>query len=259
MSKGLEKLAEMDYPGRFIIIGKDMNENGYNFVVYGLTGRSASSQARTIEYDAKNKVFYTKPTDKETLSKGIQSLLLYPAIMETEEGIAVSNGFQTNLVYTFMRNFQKIDMPTQILESALTEDFLVYDPNTKKPIDVTSYEPDEPNYTPRISGCIKKGSGALHIVKKEDGESNKYLFPVELEPGKGKLIATYSGENKNPLPAFEGRPLDIEILGKTPTEIAEAVYNALNPDFRVSVAVLMKPEREGESIYKIINRQEAKK
>ncbi|RLE44716.1 hypothetical protein DRJ22_05555 [Candidatus Woesearchaeota archaeon] len=255
MSKGLEKLAEMDYPGRFIILGKDTNKHAYHVVIYGLTGRSESSQARIIKYDNKNKVFYTKPTNKEALSKGIQSLLLYPAIMETENGIAVSNGFQTNLINTFMNNFQEKDRPTQILTSALTEDFFIYDSNIEGIINVTSYEPDKPNYTPRISGCITKRNGALHIVKKEEGDSNKYLFPIELKPGKGKLITTYSGKNKSPLPAFEGRPLDIEILGKTPTEIANAVWESLNPDYRVSVAVLMKPEKKGKSIYKIINKK----
>jgi len=250
-----------EYPGRFIILGRDTNADEHDVVVYGITGRSESSQARTIECDEINKVMFTKPTNPEVLAKGIQNLLIYSAIMETDEGIAVSNGYQTNWIYSFMKNYGNNITPTQALEASLKSDFFVYDTETKKFLNVTSYEPDEPNFTPRISGCIKKGSGAFHIVRKEDGEFNRYFWPVKLKKGEGRSISTYTGVNENPLPSFKGLPLEVKILGETPTEIAESVYKALAPeegkkDFRVSVAVLMKSIKTGESCYNIINRHE---
>ncbi len=260
MEKGLEKLAEMEYPGRFIIIGKDTNATKNNIVIYGITGRSESSQARTLEFDEKNNLIFTKPSDEKKISEGIQSLLIYPAIifLPEERGIAVSNGYQTNLINTLMKNYPNRNAGIAILEDALTKSHLIYDLKQGM-IDVTCYEPDSPNFTPRISGCLKGRSAGLHLVVKEDGCFNKKCWPVELEPGKGKLISTYTGENKNPLPSFqEKNPLDVEIFGKTPTEIAEIVYESIAPqngaDFRVSVAVAMQSSSTGKVIHHIINR-----
>ena len=157
-------------------------------------------------------------------------MLIYPAIAgDPYRGLAISNGKQTTSIEKCLK--------------AGEEPFNVF----KKSLDTSEwqYEPDAPNYTPRISGCIiPQGGSGLSIIKRiEDGSPIRHDFNLELEPGRGEFIATYTGENKNPLPSFEGGPIDIELKGRTPNEIADAVYEALGPrdvenDFRVGVAAI---------------------
>jgi IMP cyclohydrolase len=217
----LDSLKAMEYPGRLIILGKD--ESGKNeVVVYAITGRSPSSQARKLVLE--DDTIWAKPTDEELIKKGNIDLLIYPAIF-LSKGIAVSNGKQTTDIKTWLVQRQN---PVDVLASAMHK---------------WDYEPDPPTFTPRISGCILPHKNAsLCIIKRgEDGSSVRKFFEVPLTFGKGKMISTYEGENKDPLPAFIGEPVDIEIKSKKADELAEAVYSALEPeegeeDFRVSVA-----------------------
>jgi len=97
MAIELERIRNMTYPGRIIIIGTSLN--GQRVVLYAITGRSPSSQARRLEIDtARGKVF-VRPTDEETLKTGNPDLLVYPAII-CGTGIAVSNGTQTEAVFS---------------------------------------------------------------------------------------------------------------------------------------------------------------
>ncbi|MBW3018076.1 IMP cyclohydrolase, partial [Candidatus Woesearchaeota archaeon] len=98
MVEGLENLAKMEYPGRFIILGQDVSgEQGV--VVYGVTGRSVSSQARKFVFNEEHEVLRTDVTDKEQLEKGSPALLIYPAIARKGSFVVVSNGAQTSLLY----------------------------------------------------------------------------------------------------------------------------------------------------------------
>ena len=221
----LENIAKMEYPGRLIIIGRDISGEK-DIVAYAITGRSPSSQARKLDYDSIISKIIVKPTNEEELKKGNIDLLIYPAIY-CQGGIAVSNGKQTENIKAW---FEKNADPVDVLRNSLSK---------------WDYEPDAPNYTPRISSCITYEKGAaLSIIKRaEDGSSMKNYFKIPLIPGKGKLIATYTGENKNPLPSFAGEPLDVELKGNTTEAITEGIYNALGPkanqnDFRVSVATV---------------------
>ncbi len=242
MEKGLERLEAMEYPGRIIIIGKD--KPGRNIVVsYAVTGRSPSSQARKLVIE--NRVVWTKPTDETTLQKGNQDLLIYPAIW-VEKGIAVSNGRQTEDI---RKNLSQSQSPKEILLSSLEH---------------WDYEPDAPNFTPRISGCLlSPEKAALSIIKRGlDGTSVKSVFEFPLAPGQGKMIATYAGENTDPLPSFSGEPVEVEIKGQKAERVAESVYQALNPkqlgkDFRVAVACIFSRNLDQNKfeVY-IINRYE---
>jgi len=223
MEKGLESLEAMEYPGRIIIIGKD--KPGKSVVVtYAITGRSLSSQARKLIIE--KEAVWTKPTAEITLQKGNIDLLVYPAIC-VEKGIAISNGKQTEDI---RKNLSQSKSPREILLSSLEH---------------WNYEPDEPNFTPRISGCIlSPEKAALSIIKRgSDGSSIKSIFDFPLLSGQGKMITTYNGENREPLPSFRGAPMDVGIEGQKAERVAEAVYQALNPkkqgkDFRVAVACL---------------------
>ena len=242
MTKGLENLASMEYPGRVIILGKD--KTGENvFVVYAITGRSPSSQARKLV--AEGKGVWTKPTDEEMLKKGDIDLLIYPAIY-IHQGIAVSNGKQTD------------DIKKHLIESKTSSEVL------RTSLKQWDYEPDAPNYTPRISGCILSLENAsLSIIKRaQGGTSINGIYDFRLEQGRGKLIATYQGKNKDPLPSYTGEPMDVKIEGLNPEEAAQEVYQAMAPqiqkkDFRVAAAcVFSKNPKEDIFDIHIINKQE---
>lgn len=243
MTQGLENLSSMEYPGRVVVIGQD--PNGENAVIiYAITGRSPSSQARKLEVGDDG--IWAQPTDEETLKKGYVDLLIYPAILFTSQGIAVSNGKQTSDIRKAL--VQGRD-PVEILSSSLS---------------TWDYEPDAPIYTPRISGCVLPGGkAALSIIHRgSDSSSQRKFYDFPLTSGQGKMIATYSGENTDPLPCFTGEPVAVGIRAKQANEMAEAFYNALGPvdgreDFRVSVACVFSSgfDIPQNDIY-IINRHE---
>jgi len=245
MLKGLESLASMKYPGRLIIIGIDKTGENH-IVIYAITGRSAASKARKLVIE--RGTVWTKPTDEAVLRKGNIKLLVYPAIY-INKGIAVSNGRQTE------------DIKEHLTRSKDPVEVLLY---SQKHWD---YEPDRPNFTPRISGCIlPHKKAALSIIKRaSDGSSIKHVFEIPLLAGRGKMIATYKGENREPLSSFQGEPLDVELEGKKAEEMAELVYQALasknkKKDFRIAVACVFSRNivQKEFDIY-IINRHERTK
>ena len=220
MTKCLESLSAKEYPGRIIIIGRDITSKN-EVVIYAITGRSLSSQARKMEL--KDDAIWAKPTDDETLKKENIDLLVYPAILFSN-GIAVSNGKQTSDIKTCLGQSQN---PAEVLKLALHE---------------WDYEPDAPIFTPRISGCVlPQKKAALSIIKRApNGSSIRNIFEIPLKAGKGKMISTYGGEDKDPLPAFTGEPIDVDIKEKKADDMAAVVYDALEPapgkkDYRVSV------------------------
>jgi IMP cyclohydrolase len=215
-------MLDKEYPGRLIIIGQDKTTESV-MVVYAITGRSVSSQARKMvrEEDA----IWVKPTDKSLLKTGNINLLIYPSIFCLSRGIAISNGKQT---VDIMACLGQSESPAEILCFALKN---------------WEYEPDGPAFTPRISGCILSNKrAALSLIRRApDGSSLRNIYEFFLEPGEGKMIMTYEGKNKDPLPSFKGEPLDVKIEGSTPCEVADAVYGSLAPekeglDFRVAAA-----------------------
>ncbi len=241
-AEGVSALREMAYPGRVIIIGKD--PTGENVVVvYSITGRSPSSQARRIVFESNRAL--VKPTDEALLADADAELLIYPAIFVARR-ISVSNGRQTPAIHAV---WDPELNPAELLCRALGK---------------WTYEPDFPNFTPRISGCvISPDSAALSIIKRaKGGGSLKNTFEFPLTPGEGKMIATYSGENINPLPPFQGEPRDVNLTGVTPRKTAEAIYAALGPaqsdqDFRVATACVFIHDLEHEIFAKaVINRHE---
>ena len=223
MNPALKNLAAMEYPGRVIILGQ--SQAGKAVVVYAVTGRSPSSQARKLEWTDDSVL--VRPTDKETLKTGNIELLVYAAMLYFPGGVAVSNGKQTADI---RRALEHASDPLSVLSASLN---------------AWEYEPDAPIFTPRISGCVLPGpKGALNIIKRSSsGGVVRDSFEVTLLPGKGKLISTYDGANKDPLRSFAADPLNVEINGADSAQTAEEVYESLKPsgaglDFRVAVACL---------------------
>ena len=190
----LIKLLESNpYPGRGIVVGKDR-------VYYFIMGRSANSRNRifTVTEDG----IKTEAHDPSKMQD--PSLIIYHPVRETADALIVTNGDQTDTIRD-MGDFRKALMTRE-------------------------YEPDEPNYTPRISAIIyKDGSFELSALKHKDGGCLREFFCYECCPeGKGYFISTYQGDG-NPLPSFAGEP--IEVTMPEPEE----VWKALNADNKVSL------------------------
>jgi IMP cyclohydrolase len=239
----LDALTSMAYPGRLIIIGRDASGERA-VVVYAVTGRSPSSQARELVRQGDS--VWTRPTDPEVLARGNPDLLVYPALV-FGRGIAVSNGKQTADI-----PLGGGTGPVAALEAGLR---------------TWTYEPDSPIYTPRISGCVLSGpSAALSIIRRGPGGAAERIFHEFVpEPGEGRMISTYAGENADPLPSFRGDPRILALSESTAEATAKAVFEALGPksggpDFRVAVAcAFARPVDPSGLDLAIINRHERTK
>jgi IMP cyclohydrolase len=244
MTQALVNLTSKEYPGRVIIIGRD-SSGSKAIIVYAITGRSPSSQARRMVQQMDG--IWVRPTNEDIVKNGNPDLLIYPALL-FGQGVAVSNGKQTTDVQICL---SALPNPVDVLKLALSG---------------WDYEPDEPTFTPRISGCVLPNSkAALSVIRKaEDGFSLRNYYEVSLSPGQGKLISTYSGQNVDPLPSFIGEPEEVLLDKETALETARDVYEALRPkeqerDFRVSVvSVFIQPEDPAFNETAIINRSERK-
>jgi len=240
MRHPLASLERLAYPGRLIVIGRDVS-GAFHVVIYAVTGRSPSSQARKLV--AEGNAVWTKPTDPDVLKKGNPDLLVYPALI-LGEGIAVSNGRQTADI-----DPRGEGSPIAVLERGLKS---------------WSFEPDAPIFTPRINGCVLLSNRTAlgYIRRGAQGEAVPSFFELSLAPGEGKMISTYRGENCDPLPAFEGGPLDLGLAEASAAETAAAVYESLGPraggpDFRVAVAcVFARVSDLRDYRLHIINREE---
>jgi IMP cyclohydrolase len=233
-------IAALEYPGRLIVIGAPGGGAGAA-IVYAITGRSPSSQARRLVH--RDGGIWVEPTDEDTLKKGNVDLLVYPAVLFAKDGIAVSNGKQTGDVRDRLR--QGAD-PVSVLSGALSN---------------WDFEPDAPIFTPRISGCLMGKAAGLSVVRRgPSGETIRSYFEVGLRAGEGRLISTYEGPNADPLPVFCGEPRFVGLPGRSAAETAEAFHRDLAPapggkDFRVAtVCVTADPAApEGIDVH-IINR-----
>ncbi len=242
---GLNLQAITPYPGRLIIIGASSRAEKV-IVAYAITGRSTASQARRLTFEAS--AVWTEPLDDDAVKSGNADLLIYRAIA-IDRMIAVSNGRQTDDLARVLKKIAKEDRPEDILARGLEN---------------WSYEPDSPHFTPRISGCVLTGGVAgLSLIKRgDDGTRLASFSSWVLEPGQGRLIATYSGLEENPLPSFSGEPMAVEIGEAGAKDMAEAVFQALKPagpekDYRVAVACIsaLRTNLRNYDVH-IINRRE---
>ncbi|MBE3126034.1 MAG: hypothetical protein IMZ57_10300 [Acidobacteria bacterium] len=242
MDKTTGLLATLEYPGRLIAMGL-ASAGTKAVIVYAITGRSPSSQARKLVH--RDSGVWVQPTDEDVLKKGNIDLLVYPALFFGQAGVAVSNGKQTADIRDALLAGAA---PVAVLSQALA---------------AWDYEPDAPIFTPRISGCLVRGAAGLSVVRRgESGEPLRSYFEVPFREGEGRLVSTYAGPNSDPLPAFEGEPRRVGLAGKTARETAEAVYGDLAPaaaekDFRVAVAcAFVSLSDPGRIDLHIINRHE---
>lgn len=181
------------YPGRGIVVGK-------NCVYYFIMGRSENSRNRI--FIATDDGIRTEAFDPSKMSD--PSLIIYHPVRATDHALIVTNGDQTDTIRD-MEDFHA---------ALLTR----------------RYEPDAPNFTPRISAIIyPDGSFELSILKECDGRCLREFFAYEgAEEQTGYFISTYQGDG-DPLPSFIGEPIKVDL--PSPDE----VWQALNPDNKISL------------------------
>lgn len=211
-----EELLQNSYPGRGIVIGK--SEDGkYAVAAYFIMGRSTNSRNRIFVKDGDG--IRTQAFDDSKLED--PSLIIYAPVRVLGNKTIVTNGDQTDTVYELMNQQMTFEQALRTRE----------------------FEPDAPNYTPRISGIIKTGENdfnyAMSILKSANGNPESclrftfsYNNPIN---GEGHFIHTYKND-ANPLPSFEGEPKLVGIKGDI-DEFTEGIWNSLNSENKVSLFV----------------------
>ncbi len=207
-------LKNNSYPGRGIIIG--CSPDGRAVIAYFIMGRSVNSRNRVFEqtdYGMRTRAF-----DETKLSD--PSLIIYNPYRFYENYEIITNGDQTDTVYESLKQGGTFE------EALYTREF----------------EPDAPNYTPRISGIIKKENGGfsykLSILKSADGDPSdcrRFFFGYGAVPGAGHFIHTYRCDG-SPIPSFEGEPVKVAVPDDA-GQFADELWQSLNSDNKVSLFV----------------------
>lgn len=227
-------LSENTYPGRGIIVGKSLDGKSA-LIAYFIMGRSVNSRNRIFE--AFEGGMRTKAFDESKLSD--PSLIIYNPYLKLDNTDIVTNGDQTNTIYDFLKEGKTFE------ESLHTREF----------------EPDSPNFTPRISSLVKYDfdnkdfTYKLSILKSANGRPeicNRYFFDYESENGIGHFIHTYKCDG-NPIPSFYGEPEEITMPNNA-EELADIVWNSLNEDNKVSLLVREIPLDGSDAKQIIINK-----
>lgn len=212
-------LCENSYPGRGIVIGRSADGKSA-MIAYFIMGRSENSRNRVFERFEGG--MRTKAFDESKLSD--PSLIIYNPYLARGNVDIITNGDQTDTVYE------------HLVKGASFEDALM----------TREFEPDCPNYTPRISGICTYGAGdftySLSILKSANGDPtvcNRYFYRYTPRAGVGHFIHTYKCDG-NPIPSFYGEPEEVA-LPNTAEELSELVWENLNADNKVSLFVRCVP------------------
>lgn len=228
-----ELLQNNPYPGRGIVLGKTADGNRAA-IAYFIMGRSENSRNRVFELTEDG--IRTRAFDESKMTD--PSLIIYHPVRVVGDDTVVTNGDQTDTV----------------------RDGLLAGKVFAQSLRTREFEPDGPNYTPRISGLVHKdGSYALSILKSADGDPDccqRYFFGYDNpRPGVGHFIHTYQ-ENTEPLPSFEGEPRKVAVTADTAADWAQQIWGDLNADNKVSLFVRFIDIATGETETVIKNKHE---
>lgn len=227
------ELKNNSYPGRGIVAGKSA-DGKYAVTAYFIMGRSNNSRNRVFVTEGEG--IRTEAFDPSKLED--PSLIIYAPVRVLGNKTIVTNGDQTDTVY-------------ELLEKGLT---------FEEALRTRTFEPDAPNFTPRISAVLNVEGGrfnySLSILKSANGDSSscrRYTFDYE-NPinGQGHFIHTYKCDG-NPLPSFYGEPEEVEIKDNI-DEFTSLIWNALNEDNKVSLFVRYIEIATGKYETRIVNK-----
>ncbi len=223
-------LENNEYPGRGIAIAK-APDGKQLFIGYFIMGRSANSRNRVFAPLTEQNGIETKAADPEKLED--PSLIIYNPVLTLGKTHIVTNGDQTDTIYNALCRGESF-------EDALR---------------TRTFEPDEPNYTPRISGIVyDDGTYKLSILKSANGNgasAQRYFYEYS-QPvaGEGHFISTYK-QDGNPIPSFEGEPLRFDCPA-TVGAFASSIWGSLNENNKVSLfarVIDLETGKTGEVIY----------
>ena len=227
-----ELLENNTYPGRGIIIGKTP-DGKKAMTAYFIMGRSENSRNRI--FTEKNGEVFTEPFDAAKVQD--PSLIIYAAIRSFGNNLVVTNGNQTDTVVEGLQTGKGF---SEALESR-------------------EFEPDGPNFTPRISGMLTFGAGdftyQMSILKSADAEGsacNRYTYSYAPKNGLGHFIHTYVCDG-NPIPTFQGEPERIAVCDDI-DEMTGRIWNALNEQNRISLYVRYIDLKTGAVENRLVNK-----
>ena len=224
-------LRENAYPGRGIVLGRSA-DGKKAVMVYFIMGRSVNSRNRVF-LECEDGI-RTEAFDPAKLSD--PSLIIYHPVRTFGDVTIVTNGDQTDTI----------------------RDALALGGSFESALRTREFEPDAPNYTPRISGIVRKnGSYCLSVLKTLDGDPSccvREFFDYDAPaPGTGHFIHTYISDG-NPLPSFSGEPEKVELDALDAASLAESVWKDLNEDNKVSLFVRYLDIESGETETVILNK-----
>ena len=227
------ELKGNEYPGRGIVIGRS-GDGRYAVAAYFIMGRSANSRNRVFVEEGEG--IRTEAFDPSKLED--PSLIIYAPVRVLGNVTIVTNGDQTDTIYDGLS-------AGKTFEQALR---------------ARKFEPDAPNYTPRISGVMRVEDGAfdfsMSILKSNDGDPSccsRYTFSYDAPAaGEGRFLHTYEGDG-SPLPSFQGEPQRVELAGDIDS-FTELVWNSLNQENKVSLFVRYIDIATGRYETRIVNK-----
>lgn len=231
MEQLTELLSANPYPGRGIALGRSA-DNRRAVMIYFIMGRSENSRNRVFEQTADG--IRTKAFDESRMTD--PSLIIYHPVRVVEGTTIVTNGDQTDTIADAYRQ------GVGFVRALRTREF----------------EPDGPNFTPRISGAVRPdGSYRLSILKSMDGDPaccQRFFFEYDAPlAGAGHFISTYEHDG-DPLPSFRGEPRTIPLGNETARELADKIWAALNPANKVSLFVRTAELATGQTDTAIVNK-----
>ena len=227
-----ESVKGNSYVGRGIVIGKSA-DGKKACTAYFIMGRSANSRNRV--FTERDFSVFTEPFDASKVED--PSLIIYAALRKHENKLIVTNGDQTDTIY----------------------DFLKRGGNFADALNTREFEPDRPNFTPRISGMLtfekNDFSYQMSILKSADAEGSacsRYFFSYPALAGVGHFIHTYVCDG-DPIPTFQGEPERVA-LGNDIDEFTSSLWNALDEDNKISLYVRFTDLATGEDENRLINK-----
>ncbi len=220
------------YVGRGIVIGKS-SDGKKAVTAYFIMGRSANSRNRV--FTVKNGEVFTEPFDASKVED--PSLIIYAALRKFENKLIVTNGDQTDTVY----------------------DGIVTGKSFSESLESREFEPDAPNFTPRISGMLTFGENdfkyEMSILKSLDENGSdcaRYTFSYPSKAGLGHFIHTYVTDG-NPIPTFQGEPERV-VIPDSIDEFADEIWNYLDENNKISLYVRYTDLTDGSYEEKLINK-----